>query len=462
MKYLTTFNINNFRLRFGSGTHVHPYFITRLGPFNNKIARSYKTVLVLYNNNLDITTKNEVRMLTEHLKNGYDDKRIFPGFNAIYRTNVDIEPVSFDPSGYDRPEKIYESFESTCSNVEKCFPVIVLPRVHRGLYDSIYYRTKAEFLEHGVTSQIFTIDLLKDEKNYVWSLLPTSIQMFTKMGGIPYILEPGIKEFLDIQVFIIGLGISYHPLNKEQRIGYVMMFDLLGNWEFLEAGSIAVENTDIESDKNVDTLADRVASLLNTAIARLANKIQAKHAVLIIHYSGKEISSKEENAIAKALQELKLSQKILAVYVLKIKKSNIVINDLESQFEINGKETGYPQIGTVFKLKPDVYLLVTTGYFITDRGTKGNIWRGLPSNLIISRHKEMEKPNENIIKISDESLLASVFSLCRLNYASVQNPVSSEPITTRYSREIAWIALRLLGAKAMSKMEVFRTRMWFI
>jgi len=462
MKYFTTFDIKNFRLRFGTGTHVHPYYIVRYGPRDNQVARSYKNIIVLFNNNLDASTKKMVQMFTEDLKNGIDDRRIFPGFNAIYRTNIDIEHVPFDLSGYDNPEKIYEAFKSACSNVEKCFPIIILPRVHKGLYDSIYYRTKAEFLKHGVTSQVFTIDLLNDKKNYRWSLLPTSIQIFTKMGGIPYILEQGIIDSSDIQVFIMGLGISYHPLYKEQRVGYVMIFDQSGNWKFLEAGGITIENTDMESGKDVDTLAEKIASLLNTAITRLANMIQTRHAILIIHYSGKEISSREENAIAKALQELKLSQKILAVYVLKIKKSDVAIYDRESPFEINGSKTGYPEIGTVFKLKPDVYLLVTTGYFIADRGEKGNIWRGLPSNLIISRHREMEKMDKNITDINDESLLVSVFSLSRLNYVSVQNPVSSEPITTRYSREIAWLTLRLLERKANPEIETLRTRMWFI
>ncbi len=460
MKHLLIFNIKNFRLRFGSGTHVHPYYIIRYGPHNNQVAKSYKNIIVLFNNNLDAATKKKVEMFVEHLKNGLEERRIFPGFNAIYRTNIDIEQVAFDHSGYDDPEKIYEAFDSACSDVTKCFPVIILPRVHRSLYDSIYYRTKAEFLKRGITSQVFTIDLLNDQKNYRWSLLPTSIQIFTKMGGVPYILERGIIDFPDIQVFIMGLGISYHPLYKEQRVGYVLIFDHSGHWQFLEARGITSE--DVESGKDIDTLAEKIAGLLNTAITKLANKIQAERAILIIHYSGKEISSREENAIAKALQELKLSRKILAVYVLKIKKSDIAIYDLDSPFKINGSETGYPEIGTVFKLKPDVYLLVTTGYFIANGEVKSNIWRGLPSSLIISRHREMEKINEDITEINDESLLASVFGLCRLNYASVQNPVSTEPITTRYSREIAWLTLRLQTAKSISEIETFRTRMWFI
>jgi hypothetical protein len=447
---------------FGGGTHIHPHYIIWFGPHRNHAAKSYKSIIVLFDNNLDAATKKKVKMFVEHLKDGLEERQIFPGFNAIYRTNIDIELVAFDHSGYDNPGKIYEAFNSACSDVTKCFPVIILPRVHRSLYDSMYYRTKAEFLKQDVTSQVFTIDLLKDKKNYRWSLLPTSIQIFTKMGGVPYILERGIIDSPDIQVFIMGLGISYHPLYKEQRVGYVLIFDESGDWQFLEAGSITSE--DMESGEDIDTLAEKIAGLLNTAITKLANKIQAERAILIIHYSGKEISSREESAIAKALQELKLSQKILAVYVLKIKKSDIAIYDLESPFKINGSKTGYPEIGTVFKLKPYVYLLVTTGYFEVNGKVKGNIRRGLPSSLIISRHREMEKINEDKTEINDESLLDSVFGLCRLNYASVQNPVSTEPITTRYSREIAWLTLRLQEA-TKSKSEfatAFRTRMWFI
>ena len=103
MKHLIIFHIKNFRLRSGSGTHVHPYYIIRYGPRDNQLAKSYKNIVVLFNNNLDAATKKKVEMFVEHLKNGLEERRIFPGFNAIYRTNIDIEQVAFDHSGYDNP-----------------------------------------------------------------------------------------------------------------------------------------------------------------------------------------------------------------------------------------------------------------------------------------------------------------------------------------------------------------------
>jgi len=70
MKHLIIFHIKNFRLRSGSGTHVHPYYIIRYGPRDNQLAKSYKNIVVLFNNNLDAATKKKVEMFVEHLKNG--------------------------------------------------------------------------------------------------------------------------------------------------------------------------------------------------------------------------------------------------------------------------------------------------------------------------------------------------------------------------------------------------------
>jgi hypothetical protein len=133
---------------------------------------------------------------------------------------------------------------------------------------------------------------------------------------------------------------------------------------------------------------------------------------------------------------------------------------------VNDVETGYPPIGITFQLKPGLYLMVTSGYFITITGTgvkvRGNIRRGLPTAKIVSRHVEME-PVEDKIKLDDKQLLATVFGMCRLNYNSIQNPISRDPITIRYSREIAWLSLRLLELGVdIDKIARIKRIMWFI
>ena len=81
---------------------------------------------------------------------------------------------------------------------------------------------------------------------------------------------------------------------------------------------------------------------------------------------------------------------------------------------------------------------------------------------IVSRHREME-PVKDELKLSDRELLATVFGMSRLIYNSVQNPAAREPITVRYSREIAWLSLRLaeLGTN-LDEDSLIKRVMWFI
>jgi hypothetical protein len=185
--------------------------------------------------------------------------------------------------------------------------------------------------------------------------------------------------------------------------------------------------------------------------------------VLVVHYSGKEISRVEEEAIASAIKSVeKQLEKFLAVYVLKIKDSDIVIYDTQSKYLVNKAETGYPPIGLTLQLKPGLYLMFTSGYFQAQRGTRGNIRKGLSRARIVSRHREME-PVKDELKLSDKELLATVFGMSRLIYNSVQNPVAREPITVRYSREIAWLSLRLAELDTnLDEDSLIKRVMWFI
>jgi len=66
-------------------------------------------------------------------------------------------------------------------------------------------------------------------------------------------------------------------------------------------------------------------------------------------------------------------------------------------------------------------------------------------------------------------LLSTVFALARINYVSVYQHLISEPVTTRYARELAYIISRLGYKEANNEIalrflrnEVFRDKMWFI
>jgi hypothetical protein len=462
------YDLQSFPLRFGGGRiGFSAYEIIYNGPvaygplYGDAQLYSvdrYKSILILYKNAK--SGDNELQKLVDsklrrHLSEGLDNKNIFPGFNAIFKLNIEISAVPFEI--YD-PIEIFSAFKNYCNDIYTCFPLIILPRVARGDYDSIYYRTKATFLKSGVVSQVFALDLLKDEQNYMWSLLPTAVQIFTKMGGIPYTLHKGIlaeKTSENVAVFIMGFGVSHHPLLKKRAVGHLVIFDQAGTWCFMDSTALLLDRGEDVSEK--------IASLLARSITSILKHSKRRDNVLVVHYSGKEISRVEEEAIASAIKSVeKQLEKFLAVYVLKIKDSDIVIYDTRSEYLVNKAETGYPPIGLTLQLKPGLYLMFTSGYFQAQRGPRGNIRRGLSRARIVSRHREME-PVKDELKLSDRELLATVFGMSRLIYNSVQNPVAREPITVRYSREIAWLSSRLaeLGTN-LDEDNLIKRVMWFI
>jgi hypothetical protein len=62
-----------------------------------------------------------------------------------------------------------------------------------------------------------------------------------------------------------------------------------------------------------------------------------------------------------------------------------------------------------------------------------------------------------------------VFALARINYVSVYKHLISEPVTTRYARELAYIISRLSSMEVDGEIALrvlrygpLRDRMWFI
>jgi len=471
VKLVEQFDVRRFPLRFGGGNiNVNAYMIISYGPLSYESplgggyltsAKRYKSILILYN---ESDSENDAKSLAEklkkHLDEGLDNKRIFPGFNPIFRLGVEVSLVPFRGS-YEpqQAQEIYDTFEEHCGNIDTCFPLVILPQVSRSIYNSIYYVTKAVFLKREVPSQVFTIDVLKDEKRHRWSLLPVAIQIFAKMGGVPYIIDRGVlgeEVAEDAAVFIMGLGISHHPLQEKRGVGFITVFDHHGTWCFVDSTALILGRR--------ESISEKLGALLKRGIRQVLELSKAKENILVIHYSGKEVGRTEEEAISDAIRSTGADlSKFATVHILKIKDSDFVIGDLESPYLVDNTRTYYPPVGVTFQLKPDLYLMVTSGYFIASGDVvRGNIRVGLPRVKIVSRHREMETFGYGS-RLSDKQLLATIFGMCRLNYSSVQNPVLREPATIKYSREIAWLSLRLqdLGTDLDQASRIKRI-MWFI
>jgi len=450
---------------------LSPYYgLTMYGPYEPP-SNPPKTIVLLYPSNdsfRDIAIK-----IKDALERGY--KRYFPeGFTEIFDINVDFEVVDMDFSKYDmfKPEttaeEYYEKYVEVCGDVNDCFPIVLMNKVPRGLYESLYTEVKYRFTIEGIPSQVVTYETFSDENLFKWSIFPLALQIFVKMGGTPFLLYERLNIPENEVAMIVGVGLSKIRLQtREVRyVGFALAFEANGRWRLIKWSPQPFSR-------------DRLPYMLRTLIYNVVDDVLRNYAVerpskihVIIHYSGKNVSVAEEDAIRNACQRIRQVQNIDVVpYVVKIQESMYRLYDEDSPcIDNNNQPTYLVKVGTAIRLKEDLYLLHTTGCVTIQTG-RGDIKfrpnaHGSPSPLIVS----IKRLSEIRYELDDIELVKSVLYMARMNYASINNPVSKLPISVKYSKMLAYITARLayrLGEDGGSDInslipERLKQTLWFI
>ena len=427
----------------GDTPAISPYYgLSLYGPYELP-PKPFKTILFLYpdSKNFEIIV-NEV---AKALENGY--RRYFPnGFNKIFKLDIDIEKQKVEYNKYNLldPDSTAEAYLETLKQVSRdisdCFPILMINKVPRGLYRSLYVSLKYRFTLEGLPSQIFTYETFSDREIFKWSIFPLALQIFVKMGGIPFLLRDRLKTPENESIIIIGIGVSrIHLMDKEVKyVGFALVFEASGRWRIIKWSSAPYIK-----GKLPQMIRKLIIDAVNDVVRSYAVKKPEKMHV-IIHYSGKNIAVSEEGAIINACNKLKEIHKIPMIpYIVKIQPSIYRMFDENNLcFNSKGSSTYLVNVGTVIRLKEDLYLLHTTGC-VKVQTARGIISRpnthGSPSPLIVSI-KRLEDIN---YELNDNELIKSVFYMCRMNYVSINNPISRFPVSTKYSRLLAQITLKL-------------------
>ncbi len=447
------------RLIFGSGVETyHPYDGLYLyGPYKKQV--DYDEIVILYDEN-DGSLKKHVEKLKIHLEKGL--ARFFPrGFNFLFRSDPQIkistQGVKYDIDPVITAESIYDSFSQ--NGFRGRFPLIIGEKTPRSHEYSIYFETKAKFVEEGIPSQYLTIQKLKDDNKYKWILYPLSIQIFVKMGGTPYALSNpvGLNYSSDTSL-VMGVGLTTvrsDETNVKKYIGYVVLIGSRGEW-------IVFRPYTEEYDKNkiIKTFKALIINVLTEILEKMVG-FSSHKLNLIIHYSGKDLSGGEERVLLETLDNINTARGIeIDPYIIKIHSNNEFIFSMKQSPCVSsrtGSQTGHLLVGSVIGVSRDLYLLFTTGCLeIKNKWRANTIGSNNPLLLSIKKLKN----NMDSYKQSEFSLhlVNSVFQMCRLNYMSINNPVNREPISIKYSREIAYMVARLKG-KIPDKLS---NRLWFI
>uniref|UniRef100_A0A7C4FFY4 Piwi domain-containing protein n=1 Tax=Ignisphaera aggregans TaxID=334771 RepID=A0A7C4FFY4_9CREN len=445
MLLLPSRNLDISRLVFGGEVPaISPYYgLIMYGPYELP-PKPPRSIILLYPNNnefKDVATK-----IIGALKDGY--KGYFPGgFTNIFQLDIDLERIDVDFTKYDMlnpkatTEAFYNRFLEVCKDVNSCFPVIMMNRVPRGLYESLYTGVKYRFTIEGIPSQVVTYEVFSDENRFKWSTFPLALQIFVKMGGTPFLLYDRLNIPEDEVAIIIGVGLSRVRLqDKESRyIGFALAFEANGRWRLIKWN---------QQPYRKEMLPQMLRTLIHNVVYDVLDKYVVKKPRkihVIVHYSGKNVSVAEENALRDACQRIGQVLNIDVIpYLVKIQESMYRLYNEDSPcIDSDGQPTYLVRVGTVISLKEDLYLLQTTGCVLVQTSKGQIIFRpnaqGAPSPIIVS----IKRLQEVRYELNDIELVKSVLYMARMNYASINNPVSRLPISVKYSKLLAYMTAKL-------------------
>jgi hypothetical protein len=307
-----------------------------------------------------------------------------------------------------------------------------------------YYLSKCIF-NNEIPSQVVTERALE---NFEMSLANVSLGIFAKLGGIPWVLSSPLPSNV-----IVGVGrtiVKYRVDTKAEQVeSYIGSVALITS-----EGVVSKTRAKVVSEK--EELISWISRNIEKAVESFVLSKGEKEASLSVHYSGKRPSKEELEALKRTIEELKgkgirVSYKILHI------TSDINLRLLCEKYNY------YPR-GGLYCIASEREAYLTPLGAIKIGKDKRYPFTGIPRTLKVSLIETSENSILDELKIG----LREVYDLTYMHIAGTQININ-EPITTKYSRELAYLVSSLLYLRRRLGIECLRPydvdvyeRPWFL
>ena len=213
----------------------------------------------------------------------------FLGYQQMFRLKFDNDNIvgmairEYDESNL---ESVLEKVESLGSDF--VIPVFVIPAKSDPENERIYYTIKHAFVDKFIPVQVVTLDLLQKKETLKWSVANIALQIFGKIGGYPWKVQPSRTECL-----IVGIGTRHDVREVEDTqivdkyFAYSVLTDSSGLYLDIEVLS--------ETTEEGNYLAE-----LRESIRNIVDKYQADYNRIVVHTPFK-IKKEELDAIQSIL-----------------------------------------------------------------------------------------------------------------------------------------------------------------
>jgi Piwi domain len=256
----------------------------------------------------------------------------FPGMKQMFGYDLYAHTSGIEINGFDKAEieKLCDHIKRS-SDFEHSVPVILIP-FEKGSTD--YYLLKHTLLKNKVPSQFVRLETLKSESELKWSASNIGLQLFAKLGGQPWKVDPAHQRCL-----IIGVG-QAHKMTPERTIersfAHTVLTDSSGLYKELKI---------LSSARN----GNAYLTELRQNFRRILDEFRDQYEKFVIHLTYK-IKKAEIKAIKEVLNEAFAGQNKEFV-VMKF-------NDKNKYFGYSLNNNSFiPYEGSFIQLSRDEYLV---------------------------------------------------------------------------------------------------------
>jgi hypothetical protein len=380
-----------------------------------------------------VGAQQEMKSLIERLKTG---KYKYRGAERTFATRFNYSSILAVESitGLDREvARLLSEHLDWCGNesLNRLF-LVHTPEEGYAIDDesSPYYLVKRRLLESGIPCQMLDTGTLQ---NPDWKDLNLALNITAKCGIAPWVLPENIP---DADFFI---GLSYTQSKDGQRImGFANVFSSYGKWEFYAGNTTAFD---------FGKRSEHLAILAQSVLERLRHdQSLPANPNLVIHHSVR-ISKEDYAAILTGIRNIAPDASVSFVWINAHNNFRL--------FDSRPESDGSIQRGSYASISRRRLLLSTTGY---------NSYRkmlGSPRPLEISA--DLYRPGTTVpIECDARTLAMQILNLTKLNWAS-SDAFTSEPITTKYAGDIAYLTAAFLRQKEPFRLHgVLERTPWFL
>jgi hypothetical protein len=362
---------------------------------------------------------------------GKSNPGTFPGFEAVFKLKINVQNVkqvrleNYEPQNLSLAVDKVKAFQEPGKQVIGIY-LEDYDQDKGGEASATYYFLKYKFIKESIPLQVANYRKLGDKNALKWSTSNIALAIFSKLGGIPWLVKPNNNNCL-----ILGIGSAHKrdPVTDKvsKYFAYSVCLDSSGLYKQLEV---------LADEDNQEHYLEKLQSNL---ISLLKSDLLENYTSCVLHLPFK-IKRDEIKALSQAAQSVKELQFVA-----------IKINTDNKFFGFSSHNTFVPYESNFIKLAKDQYLVWFEGL----QFGREVVDKRLASPVHIE-FLNLDKENEQ----DEKGFLQDVLNLSGANWRGFN--AKAIPISIYYSQIIASYMEGFERLEVYDEQYLSNERPWFL